>query len=130
MEQVWVNTRNTKILQDATATTTWHTIGVASDGTMTAYTTLAALQATTDKPLLVYMPNSEIYQWVRLRSIATGGTSDGSPFLFGFGPTKPGDTTADLVSGSGQTVTFGNVGDFLWIRKTVSTDLIVVHVGY
>lgn len=124
-------------VEDTTTTdTNWRVI--ATDGT--AYTTLALLAAANKyvfpygaDPSHNYLSRGMFPQSVLIRSIASDGVSDGSPFYADWNDaTAPTDGIAStFVSGSGQQIALpGGTYWNIWIRKTVPTDLIKITLFY
>lgn len=117
---------NRLAIQDSQNDTNWHIL--ATDGT--AYTTLALLLAAGKSPFPSLDPG--VYCHPVLKSLASGGTTDGSPFHFAWNKlTAPTDATSMEVSGNGQTWELpGMILNLLWLEKSVGSDLINVMVTY
>lgn len=110
---------------------------LAADGS--SYTTLALLEAAGKTPWPGLDPGMNMGK-LSIRSIATGGTTDGSGFNYIINEIKPSAISSmKRVSGGGQerqsgsTKAFGNDLQFvwqLWFAMSVSTDIIEATFEY
>lgn len=66
------------------------------------------------------------FQAATLRSVATGGVTDGSAFQFSLNQTVA-PTVGKLVSGSGQTETIPGAARSLWVKGT-SGDILNIEI--
>jgi hypothetical protein len=103
---------------------------LASDGS--SYTTLALLEAAGKIPFPGLDPGMNLGK-LSVRSIATGGTSDGSAFYYLISQTQPSSTAnMKYVSGGGQERQMGSDKSLgnellmlwqLWFAMSVGTDI-------
>lgn len=110
---------------------------LASDGS--SYTTLALLQAAGKTPFPGLDPGMNLGK-LSTRSIATGGTADGSPFSFLYNQAKPASIAAmKYQSGSGQERQEGSTKSLgnelfmlweLWFAMSVGTDIFEATFEY
>lgn len=68
------------------------------------------------------------YQNATVRSAATGGVTDGSPFQFAMNQFVA-PSTGKLVSGSGQTETLPGGGWNMYVKGT-NTDVLIIEMWY
>lgn len=111
-------------VQFSASSTDWNIL--ATDGT--GYATYAALLAankTTYPGTPAQFPTG--LPEMSVRSAATGGLTDGSPFLIRTNGLDVPSESEDLISGSGQTYVFKNDAiKQVWVKKTVGTDVIII----
>ena len=78
------------------------------------------------------LPPGARYVAATVRSVATGGATDGSPFqvLYNQAAQPANGTAGKLISGSGQTETLPGALYNLYVKASVATDIIQVEVFF
>lgn len=109
---------------------------LASDGS--SYTTFALLEAAGKEPWPGLDTGMNLGK-LSVRSIATGGATNGSPFNYVYNQTQPSAiSTMKFVSGGGQERQSGSDSAFvnhlmlwqLWFAMSVSTDMLEATFEY
>jgi hypothetical protein len=115
---------NSSALNCAVGSTSWRVI--SSDGN--AYASISALLAAGKTPFA--SQDAGNFSEVSVRSIATGGTSDGSAFEVEINKASA-PTNGAFCSGSGQTIVNpdGPVWN-LWAKMSVSTDILNIRMRW
>lgn len=112
--------------QFSTNSTSWQLIGMLNGGT--GYDSYAALIAAGDKTFPGSVTDFPIgIPDMIARSVASGGTTDGSPFQIMTNTVYTPTAEDDLVSGSGQTLTYkDDCIKQVWVKKSAGTDIVVL----
>lgn len=111
-------------LQVTPGDTNWHLVGKSG----TLYATYAALVAANDYP----WPGKPFdfptgIPFLDVRSIATGGATDGSPIDIITNDTATPGTPEEFISGNGQHMIYDNDGvKCLWVKTSVPGDIVQI----